>query len=162
MAWSFFIGIVRGKVDVCDATGMLVVIRRGVLNSEESSVLFVGRCGVDIGRTKGRKGVLVGGNIEVGGRLGDPVLSSPNIAIAFLLAASLATGAAAPEPVVNPVDLTGVAIDGPGSCVVVGSSSPNIASALFLAASLAMGAGAPEPVVKPVVFTGVAMSMWPP
>ena len=106
--------------------------------------------------------MLDGGSIEVVGRLGDPVLSSPNIAIAFLLAASLAIGAAAPEPVVNPVDLTGVAIEGPGSCVEVDSSSPNIASALFLAASLAIGAGAPDPVVKPVDLTGVARFACPP
>ena len=98
----------------------------------------------------------MGGNIEVVGRLGDPVLSSPNIAIAFLLAASLAIGAAAPDPVVNPVDRTGVAIEGFGNSENVDPSSPNIATSLFLAASLAIGAGAPEPVVKPADFTGVA------
>jgi hypothetical protein len=97
----------------------------------------------------------VGGNIEVVGRLGDPVLSSPNIAIAFLLAASPATGAGVPEPVVKPAVLTGVAI--PGSCEE--ASSPNIAMAFFLAAWVAIGAGAPEPVVKPVALTGVANSV---
>jgi hypothetical protein len=52
----------------------------------------------------------VGGSIIVVGRLGVAVLSSPNIAIALRLAASLAIGAAAPEPVVKPVALIGVAI----------------------------------------------------
>ena len=94
---------------------MLVVVRSGVLNSEEGSAMSEGRSGVDVAWTNGRKGVLVGGNIEVVGRLGDPVLSSPNIAIAFLLAASLAIGAAAPDPVLNPVDRTGVAVESPGS-----------------------------------------------
>jgi hypothetical protein len=52
--------------------------------------------------------------------------SSPNIARAFLLAASVAIGAGAPDPVVNPVVLTGVARCPFPFVSVANPSSPNI------------------------------------
>ena len=71
---------------------MFVVVRSGVLktgdwNGGAVPEMVVGRCGVAEACTSGRNGVLVGGNIEVLGRLGDSVSSSPNIAMTRCLAA---------------------------------------------------------------------------
>lgn len=158
---------------ICRNGAVLVVVRSGVRKEDPESVVTgsMGVCdsrtGVAVVLVNGRNGVVeVGGSIDVLGRLGVLVGSSPKIAIALRLASSFMPPAGAPDPVVNPEvgNFEGVAkwalLSSAARCApLVASLSENRSLTAAVADFEGPATAFPFPVVKldiPVLAGGVA------